>query len=292
MAGSESRGSIKCKMRRLTIVRSTVSTLSLESDVAGRPCPALLFDIIYCVRAMAPPQRTSFSSTNDHPAPFVKRPALAPMDTALGLTSLDLVVSNRKLRWAGHVRRMDWSRLPRKFLKSWVDAPRCRQQRTGTLLRARPHARAPADRLQHRQGGRAARRLAELGGCRSRPREMAQARSSAAAGACRGGGNEPSLRTSTDGTDSQSLSLSMTSWRPIQLPPPHTWSQRSRVRTAVPYLRRQSRHCAPRATLSQVTLYAMYLYGRHRSRSAKEDIAHPYPAITRREPSPSRPGHI
>jgi hypothetical protein len=60
--------------------------------------------------------RTSFSSTNDHPAPFVKRPALAPMYTALGLTSLDLVISNRKLRWAGHVRRMDWSRLPRKFL--------------------------------------------------------------------------------------------------------------------------------------------------------------------------------
>jgi hypothetical protein len=69
-----------------------------------------------CVRAMARARRTSFSSTNDHPAPFVKRPALAPMYTALGLTSLDLVISNRKLRWAGHVRRMDWSRLPRKFL--------------------------------------------------------------------------------------------------------------------------------------------------------------------------------
>jgi hypothetical protein len=35
-----------------------------------------------CVRAMARPQRTSLSSTNDHPAPFVKRPALAPMYTA------------------------------------------------------------------------------------------------------------------------------------------------------------------------------------------------------------------
>jgi hypothetical protein len=39
-----------------------------------------------------------------------------------------------------------------------------------------------------------------------------------------------------------------------------------------------------------VILVLMYLYGRHRSQSAKEDIAHPYPAITRREPSPSRPG--
>jgi hypothetical protein len=81
-----------------------------------------------CVRAMARPQRTSFSSTNDHPAPFVKRRALAPTYTALGLTSLDMVICNRKLHWAGHVRRMDWSRLPRKFLTSWVDAPCCRGQ--------------------------------------------------------------------------------------------------------------------------------------------------------------------
>jgi hypothetical protein len=29
---------------------------------------------------------------------FVKRPALAPMYTALGLTSLDQLISNRKLR--------------------------------------------------------------------------------------------------------------------------------------------------------------------------------------------------
>jgi hypothetical protein len=48
------------------------------------------------------------------------------MYTALCLTSLDQVISNRKLRWAGHVRCMDWSRLHRKFLTSWVDAPRCR----------------------------------------------------------------------------------------------------------------------------------------------------------------------
>jgi hypothetical protein len=48
-----------------------------------------------CVRAIARPQRTSFSSTIDHPAPFVERPALAPMYTALGLTSLDQVISNR-----------------------------------------------------------------------------------------------------------------------------------------------------------------------------------------------------
>jgi hypothetical protein len=57
--------------------------------------------------AVALPQRTSFSSTSDHVAPVVKRPALAPMYTAFGLTSLDQVISNRKLRWAGHVRRTD-----------------------------------------------------------------------------------------------------------------------------------------------------------------------------------------
>jgi hypothetical protein len=36
-------------------------------------------------------------------------------------------------------------------------------RRNNRLLRARPHARAPADRLQPRQGGRVARSLAELG---------------------------------------------------------------------------------------------------------------------------------
>jgi hypothetical protein len=34
-------------------------------------------------------------------------------------------------------------------------------------------------------------------------------------------------------------------------------------------------------SLVSVSIY--YLYGRHRSQSAKEDIAHPYPAITRRD---------
>jgi hypothetical protein len=87
---------------------------------------------------MARPQRTSFSSTYDHLAPFVKRPALTPMYTALSLTSLDQVISNRKLRWAGHVRRMDWLRLPRKFLTSWVDALAAEDGHTpkGTTTRA------------------------------------------------------------------------------------------------------------------------------------------------------------
>jgi hypothetical protein len=53
-----------------------------------------------CLRATALPRRTSFSSTYDHPAPSVERPAFAQMYTALGLTSLDQVISNWKLRSA------------------------------------------------------------------------------------------------------------------------------------------------------------------------------------------------
>jgi hypothetical protein len=101
---------------------------------------------------------TSPAPTHDHPAPFV----LAPMYTTLCLTSLDQVISNRKLRWAGHVRSMDWQ-VPHDV------GQRTSLQRTGTLLRARPHARALADRLQHRQGCRGARRLAELGLSRRLP---------------------------------------------------------------------------------------------------------------------------
>ena len=38
----------------------------------------------------------------------------------LGLRSVDIYMVRRRLRWLGHVRRMDWSRLPRKLLSSWV----------------------------------------------------------------------------------------------------------------------------------------------------------------------------
>jgi hypothetical protein len=87
--------------------------------------------------------------------------------------------------------------------------------------------RPPADRLQPRQGGRAARRLAELGGCRSRQREIARARSSVTAGAR---GNETHLRTSESGGRnglSLSIGLCQATWqypelsrRPVQVPPP------------------------------------------------------------------------
>ena len=43
-----------------------------------------------------------------------------------GLSSIDSYISLRQLRWAGHVARMDFSRLPRKLLSSWVNSKRPR----------------------------------------------------------------------------------------------------------------------------------------------------------------------
>ena len=42
----------------------------------------------------------------------------------LRLETLDFYVELRKLRWAGHVARMGYERIPRKFLTSWVHNPR------------------------------------------------------------------------------------------------------------------------------------------------------------------------
>jgi hypothetical protein len=54
---------------------------------------------------------------------------------------------NRKLRCTGHVRRMDWSRLPRKFFTSCVDAPRSRG-------RAHSHVHDLTHELQRRNRNR------------------------------------------------------------------------------------------------------------------------------------------
>ena len=43
------------------------------------------------------------------------------MEARLGLRPVDSYIAQRQLRWAGHVARMDFeTRLPRKFLSSWV----------------------------------------------------------------------------------------------------------------------------------------------------------------------------
>jgi hypothetical protein len=44
----------------------------------------------------------------------------------LGLESIDIYITRRQLRWAGHVSRMDFDRLPRRMLTAWVRAPRPR----------------------------------------------------------------------------------------------------------------------------------------------------------------------
>ena len=38
----------------------------------------------------------------------------------LGVDAIDFYVARRQLGWAGHVRRMDFDRLPRRMLSSWV----------------------------------------------------------------------------------------------------------------------------------------------------------------------------
>ena len=43
-----------------------------------------------------------------------------------GLWTIDMYISQRQLRWLGHVVRMDFDRLPRQMLSCWVDRPRPR----------------------------------------------------------------------------------------------------------------------------------------------------------------------
>ena len=37
-----------------------------------------------------------------------------------GIKTIDVYITRRQLRWAGHVARMDSTRLPRKMMSSWV----------------------------------------------------------------------------------------------------------------------------------------------------------------------------
>jgi len=42
----------------------------------------------------------------------------------MSLRSIDSYVTRRQLRWAGHVARMDFTRLPRRMVPSWVPSNR------------------------------------------------------------------------------------------------------------------------------------------------------------------------
>jgi hypothetical protein len=68
-----------------------------------------------CVRAMtnvsARSQRSNFISSSS-------------LHRRLGIAKISTICARNELRWAGHVARMDWSRLPRKFISSW-----CRYKR-------------------------------------------------------------------------------------------------------------------------------------------------------------------
>ena len=48
----------------------------------------------------------------------------AELRKRLRLETLDFYVELRQLRWAGHVARMGYERIPRKLLTSWVFNPR------------------------------------------------------------------------------------------------------------------------------------------------------------------------
>jgi hypothetical protein len=130
------------------------------------------------------------------------------MYTALGLTSLDQVISNRKLRWAGHVRRMDRSRLPRKFLTSWVDAPRCRG-------RAHSYGHDLTRELQligfNTDGAAVQRGVSPSWGTAAQDREKWRKLAAWLSLA-------PDPSSNKRGRNG--LSLSMLSRRPVQLPPP------------------------------------------------------------------------
>ena len=70
-----------------------------------------------CVRAMC---RVSRKHTWEHHI------STATLERRLGIDSIDMYLSRRQLRWLGHIRRMEYDRLPRRMLSSWVPCPRPR----------------------------------------------------------------------------------------------------------------------------------------------------------------------
>ena len=70
-----------------------------------------------CVRAMC-------RITRRHAR--LHRISTADLLARLGLPAIDTCITRRQLRWAGHVSRMEYSRLPRKMLSGWVRSKRPR----------------------------------------------------------------------------------------------------------------------------------------------------------------------
>ena len=61
----------------------------------------------------------------------------------LSLDSIDYYVARRQLRWLGHVSRMDFGRLPRRMLSSWVPHKRPAGAPRFTTRIARPRLSPP-----------------------------------------------------------------------------------------------------------------------------------------------------
>ena len=70
-----------------------------------------------CIRAMC---RVTRKHTRAH------RISTIELLRRTGLLSIDIYITRRQLRWAGHVARMDFARLPRKMMSSWVRSKRPR----------------------------------------------------------------------------------------------------------------------------------------------------------------------
>ena len=70
-----------------------------------------------CVRAMC---RVNRRHTREHHI------STADLLDRLGLATIDTFITRNQLRWAGHLRRMDFSRLPRRMMSCWVRAKRPR----------------------------------------------------------------------------------------------------------------------------------------------------------------------
>ena len=70
-----------------------------------------------CVRAMC---RVTRRHTRTH------RISTVQLLARLGLPTIDSFITRRQLRWAGHVSRMDFRRLPRRMMSSWVRSKRPR----------------------------------------------------------------------------------------------------------------------------------------------------------------------
>ena len=70
-----------------------------------------------CIRAMCRVTRKHTRAHQISTIELLRRTKLLPIDT---------YITRRQLRWAGHIARMDFSRLPRKMISSWVHSKRPR----------------------------------------------------------------------------------------------------------------------------------------------------------------------